>query len=806
MHFVVLFLWLIKVVRTYPLIEPFVASLETEPFLGGFYRSDFDVFKMTCYTTPVSFNSTDNIELTIIHTSIEGDLTAMMNIGPGPTCGNNVITDSGVLGENASEIITKTGCQLNCNLRNCHPFLEIYIYNDNIHEKYWANWRCTEQRNNDDKLYSRHVTFPTDYLPNAYYYNSSFVKQNGIKLDLQVISVDPVSNLTTLGCQNVFQPSQKYNTIPLKNNSFALNKISLQGEDDNVKITGDLFGRYSAKSNPLTQTDFCKGDISNRLLNCLTATQGDTLTDSKPNFSGTLIEFSRDSDYNNNPFLSSTKTMDMGFFTNKEFRISTIHPLIYFDAMVGHLNILQLGNSSFRHISLLPLQKAIIMERLLVNMEHLELISFTNITMNFQYPSIPGYTTTVVLIAKMDCVYGNRLKRITPLGCESLYNVIEVDNVTHINCHSNVSSYGYVFYTNINPRINQIQVIPRGIKQTITNAEDRQKTECITNDDGRFYLNGKTVTKNCTENDDCYDCSNFNITDTKNIDSESIDVKDTKCSQYLIPGEEMFININNHEYNVTQTNGGCCGGSRTVRYLPMDSSNTEYQHIFFRLQQECSKIKYCQIFRNVEEKVSPLKCAYNLNICNNPNYLFTVPVPTSKLFSGLIHCEALGFKSAGKNSNSYFEKQLVCDHKQFGLARPSKPFLTKFISTVGNGGEYDNMENSSYQVNCTVNELCSGTINKPVYEYQKNFQGVFYPGGLKLKDWAQRPAKHICKDGFNNTVTKFTWEILGDLLTCQYTMVCRDIGGKARCKIRQPYFCDQNYKIKLQINNGTNFF
>lgn len=197
MHFVVLFLWLIKVVRTYPLIEPFVASLETEPFLGGFYRSDFDVFKMTCYTTPVSFNSTDNIELTIIHTSIEGDLTAMMNIGPGPTCGNNVITDSGVLGENASEIITKTGCQLNCNLRNCHPFLEIYIYNDNIHEKYWANWRCTEQRNNDDKLYSRHVTFPTDYLPNAYYYNSSFVKQNGIKLDLQVISVDPVSNLTT---------------------------------------------------------------------------------------------------------------------------------------------------------------------------------------------------------------------------------------------------------------------------------------------------------------------------------------------------------------------------------------------------------------------------------------------------------------------------------------------------------------------------------------------------------------------------------------------------------------------------------
>lgn len=54
----------------------------------------------------------------------------------------------------------------------------------------------------------------------------------------------------------------------------------------------------------------------------------------------------------------------------------------------------------------------------------------------------------------MDCVYGNCLKRIIFLGCESLYNVIEVDNVIYINCYSNVFLYGYVFYININLCIN----------------------------------------------------------------------------------------------------------------------------------------------------------------------------------------------------------------------------------------------------------------------------------------------------------------------------------------------------------------
>lgn len=110
MYFVVLFLWLIKVVRIYLFIELFVVSLEIELFLGGFYCFDFDVFKMICYIILVFFNFIDNIELIIIYILIEGDLIVMMNIGFGLICGNNVIIDLGVLVENVLEIIIKIGC------------------------------------------------------------------------------------------------------------------------------------------------------------------------------------------------------------------------------------------------------------------------------------------------------------------------------------------------------------------------------------------------------------------------------------------------------------------------------------------------------------------------------------------------------------------------------------------------------------------------------------------------------------------------------------------------------------------------
>lgn len=64
------------------------------------------------------------------------------------------------------------------------------------------------------------------------------------------------------------------------------------------------------------------------------------LIDLKLNFFGILIEFLRDFDYNNNFFLLSIKIMDMGFFMNKEFCIFIIYFFIYFDVMVGYLNIL----------------------------------------------------------------------------------------------------------------------------------------------------------------------------------------------------------------------------------------------------------------------------------------------------------------------------------------------------------------------------------------------------------------------------------------------------------------------------------